>query len=152
LVPLSLAKFGIKKTMTIGLVALVIRYAAYCVGGLLDQRMFYFAGIWIHGIIFGFFFVGGQVYIDKKAPPEIRAQAQGLIGLLCFGVGWLVGNFVNAMLIEKYTVIQDGGEALTDWNPIWMITIISTVVLLGAFLVFFRDDIRDESKAAEEAS
>jgi nucleoside transporter len=151
LVPLSLAKFGVKKTMMIGLVALVVRYAAYWVGGVLDQRMFYFAGIWIHGIIFGFFFVGGQVYIDKKAPPEIRAQAQGLMGLLCFGIGWLVGNFVNAMLIEKYTVIQDSGEALTNWNPIWMITIISTVVLLGAFVVLFKDDIREGATATEEA-
>ena len=85
LVPLSLARFGIKKTMMIGIAGLIIRYAAYWAGGMFDQRMLYFLGIWVHGIIFGCFFVGGQVYVDKKAPPEIRAQAQGLIGLLCFG-------------------------------------------------------------------
>jgi len=138
LVPLSLAKFGIKKTMMIGIVGLIIRYAAYWAGGMYDQRMLYFLGIWVHGIIFGCFFVGGQVYVDKKAPPEIRAQAQGLIGLLCFGIGWLAGNFINAMLIEKYT----GADEVVNWSPIWIITTICSVVLLIAFALFFKDDVR----------
>ena len=145
LVPLSLAKFGVKKTMMIGIVGLIIRYAAYWAGGMYDQRMLYFLGIWVHGIIFGCFFVGGQVYVDKKAPPEIRAQAQGLIGLLCFGIGWLAGNYINAMLIEKYT----GADEVVNWSPIWIITTISSVVLLIAFALLFKDDVRTVEAAAE---
>jgi hypothetical protein len=38
--------------------------------------------------------------VDKKAPPEIRAQAQGLIVLVCFGVGMLIGNFGNGAFID----------------------------------------------------
>ena len=148
LVPLSLAKFGVKKTMMIGIVGLIIRYAAYWAGGMYDQRMLYFLGIWVHGIIFGCFFVGGQVYVDKKAPPEIRAQAQGLIGLLCFGIGWLAGNYINAMLIEKYT----GADEIVNWSPIWIITTICSVVLLIAFALLFKDDVRTaEAPATEEA-
>jgi len=139
LVPLSLAKFGVKKTMMIGLLGLIIRYVAYWAGGSLDQRFLYFVGIWVHGIIFGCFFVGGQVYVDKKAPPEIRAQAQGLIGLLCFGIGWLAGNFINGMLIEKYT----GADEIVNWNPIWIITTICSVILLVAFALLFKDDVKD---------
>ena len=30
-----------------------------------DQTMMYYVAILIHGVIFGFFFVGGQVYVDK---------------------------------------------------------------------------------------
>lgn len=145
LVPLSLAKFGIKKTMMIGIGGLIIRYAAYWAGGTYDQRVLYFLGIWVHGIIFGCFFVGGQVYVDKKAPPEIRAQAQGLIGLLCFGIGWLAGNYINAMMIEKYT----GADEVVNWSPIWIITTICSVVLLIAFGLLFREDVKEIAAATE---
>jgi fucose permease len=148
LVPLSLAKLGIKRTILIGLAALVLRYIIFWAGGVYDQTAFYYMAILIHGVIFGFFFVGGQVYVDKKAPPEIRAQAQGLIGLLCFGVGWLVGNFFNASLIDKYTVIQENGDKVTNWNTIWIIAAAISAVLLAAFAVLFREDVKQASEPA----
>lgn len=149
LVPFALMRFGVKRTMVIGLVALLVRYIAFWVGGLYDQDMLYFVAILVHGIIFGFFFVGGQVYVDKKAPAEIRAQAQGLIVLMCYGVGMLAGNFFNGKLIEVYTteqIIDAIATKTTDWNVIWMITTIISAVLVGAFCVLFRDDV---SKKAE---
>jgi nucleoside transporter len=100
LVPFALMRLGLKWTIITGLVALVVRYLAFWAGGATDQNILYFVAIWVHGIIFGFFFVGGQVYVDKKAPPQIRAQAQGLIFLICFGIGMLAGNYGNAALIE----------------------------------------------------
>jgi nucleoside transporter len=146
LVPISLARIGVKKTIMIGLAALVARYVIFWAGGVYNQTFLYYMAILIHGLIFGFFFVGGQVYVDKKAPPEIRAQAQGLIGLLCFGVGWLVGNFFNAALIDKYTVVQDNGGRVTNWITIWIITTIISAVLLVAFTLFFRDDAKKASE------
>ncbi len=101
LVPLALARWGVKWAMVAGLVALLVRYVAFWFGGQFDQTLFYYVGILVHGVIFGFFFVGGQVYVDKKAPAEIRAQAQGLIVLVCFGVGMLIGNFSNGAFIDS---------------------------------------------------
>jgi nucleoside transporter len=100
LVPLALARKGAKWTMVIGLIALLARYVSFWFGGQYDQTLFYYVGILVHGVIFGFFFVGGQVYVDKKAPAEIRAQAQGLIVLVCFGLGMLIGNFTNQAFID----------------------------------------------------
>ena len=145
LVPFALVKFGVKKTMLIGLAALVARYVSFWGGGTLDQNSLYFLGILVHGIIFGFFFVGGQVYVDKKAPPEIRAQAQGLIVLICFGVGMLLGNFINGKLIEIYTV-----EEGINWDPIWMITTICSVILLAVLAFFFKDDVQETVAVVEE--
>ena len=150
LVPFALMRFGVKWTMVIGLAALLARYIAFWTGGVYDQNILYFVAIWVHGIIFGFFFVGGQVYVDKKAPAEIRAQAQGLIVLICYGVGMLAGNFFNGKLIEVYTteqIIDAVTTKSTDWNVIWMITTIITAVLLGAFCVLFRDDVRTKAEA-----
>ncbi len=100
LVPLALARKGVKWTMVVGLIALLARYVSFWFGGQYDQTVFYYVGILVHGVIFGFFFVGGQVYVDKKAPAEIRAQAQGLIVLVCFGLGMLIGNFTNQAFID----------------------------------------------------
>jgi nucleoside transporter len=141
LIPLALARFGVKWTMVIGLGALAIRYVALWGGIAADQTFLYYIAILVHGIIFGFFFVGGQVYVDKKAPPEIRAQAQGLIVLICFGVGMLFGTFFNVELIERYT-----SDGVCNWNPVFVINAIISAVLVVALCVFFRNDIKQASE------
>ncbi len=45
LVPFALAKFGVKKTMLIGLAALLARYVSFWGGGTLNQNSLYFLGI-----------------------------------------------------------------------------------------------------------
>jgi len=148
LVPFLLARFGVKWTMVIGIAGLVFRYLMFWAGSKEDVAILYYLAILIHGLIFGCFFVGGQVYIDKKAPPEIRAQAQGLIGLLCFGVGWLVGNYVNALLIDHYKIASESGVMVTDWQSIWKVITAVSVVLLVAFALLFRDDVSKAKVAA----
>lgn len=143
LVPLALAKLGVKWTMVAGLVALAVRYFALWGGVAAEQTFLYYIAILVHGAIFGFFFVGGQVYVDKKAPPEIRAQAQGLIVLICFGVGMLIGTFANVELIERYTT-----EGACNWSPVFAIAAIISAVLVGALCVLFRDDVTKPAKAA----
>jgi len=144
LVPIVLLRVGIKWTMCIGLVALVARYLFFLFGGTQDQTWMIYGGILVHGIIFSFFFVGGQIYVDKKARPQIRAQAQGLLFLLSFGIGLLVGNFFNGMLIARNTteeLVSGGMTKVYDWNTIWGITTAISVVLLAAFVFLFRDKL-----------
>ncbi len=143
LVPLALLRFGVKWTMVAGLVALAIRYFALWGGVAASQTSLYYIAILVHGIIFGFFFVGGQVYVDKKAPPEIRAQAQGLIVLICFGVGMLIGTFFNVELIERYTT-----DGVCNWNPVFVINAILSAILVVALCVVFRDDVKQVSEPA----
>ena len=147
LVPLALKRFGVKWTMAIGLAALTIRYVALWGGVAADQTFLYYVAILVHGIIFGFFFVGGQVYVDKKAPPEMRAQAQGLYFLLCYGIGQFLGTFFNVKLIERYTA-----DGVCDWNPVFVITSVFSVVLLVALSALFRNDAKQaaESESADQ--
>jgi len=146
LVPLALARFGPKWTMALGLLALAIRYFALWGGMAADQTMMYYVAILIHGVIFGFFIVGGQVYVDKKAPPEIRAQAQGLIVLICFGVGMLLGTFFNVEIIERYTT-----DGVCNWKPVFMISAVMSVVLLAALAALFKNDVVKAAQVAGEA-
>ena len=134
LVPLAIKKFGLRKTMIFGLIALTIRYLSFYTGGVITQPWMYYIGILIHGLIFGFFYVGGQIYIDKKAPKHLKSQAQGFIFLVTFGLGLLVGNFICAKLIDFYK-----SEAGYNWDAIWGITTLFSVLLLILFVAFFRN-------------
>jgi len=133
LVPIVLVRIGLKWTMTIGLVALVIRYLFFWLGGIQDQHWMIYGGILVHGVIYSFFFVGGQIYVDKCATKEIRAQAQGLMFLLSFGLGLLIGNFISGNLIEHYTS-QTGAH---DWSSIWRIMTLISTGLLVLFVAAF---------------
>jgi hypothetical protein len=139
MVTVALAKMGVKWAMATGLLAMVLRYVAFYLGGIYQIDALYFVGILVHGIIFGFFFVGGQIYIARKAPKEIQAQAQGFIFLVTFGLGLLVGNFANGALIDHYTTTVNSVKAY-DWKSIWAITTGLTVALLALFLLLFKDD------------
>ena len=143
LVPLALSRFGVKWTIVAGLGALAVRYFALWGGVAAGQTFLYYIAILVHGIIFGFFFVGGQVYVDKKAPPEMRAQAQGLYFLLCYGIGLFVGTFINVKLIERYTT-----DGVCNWNPVFAIIAAVSVALFVALCALFRDDVKQVSKPA----
>lgn len=154
MIPLALARLGIKWSLAVGLVALLVRYVSFYFGGTMEQTWLYFVAIGVHGLIFGFFFVGGQIYIDKKAPKEIRAQAQGLIFLMSFGTGLLIGNFFNGKLIDYYSTktmvatMVEGVEEMVEqttynWDMIWGITTVFSLVLLIAFIALFHDKLKD---------
>jgi nucleoside transporter len=135
LVPVAIKKFGLRKTMILGLGALSIRYLSFYTGGMVSQFWMYYIGILIHGLIFGFFYVGGQIYIDKKAPEQLKSQAQGFIFLVTFGAGLLVSNFLCARLIHHYKTASG-----YNWDAIWGITTLVSVGLLLGFALLFRED------------
>lgn len=134
LVPLAIKKFGLRKTMVFGLGALLIRYLSFYAGGVITQPWMYYIGILIHGLIFGFFYVGGQIYIDKKAPAQLKSQAQGFIFLVTFGAGLLVGNFLCARLIHHYKT-----AAGYNWDAIWGFSSLTSLGLLFAFILLFKE-------------
>ena len=110
------------------------------VGGL------YFGAIAVHGAIFGFFFVAAQMYIDKKAPADIKAQAQGLY-FFFYGIAQIVGTFFSEKLISSYTTSPVQGLAqvaqTTDWGSIFWIEAAISAALLVFFYLFFKNDVKE---------
>jgi nucleoside transporter len=128
-VPFMIRKFKISTVLILGLIFLALRNFSFYAGIASDMPGVYFIGILVHGIIFGYFFLGGQTYIDQKVPVSLRAQAQGFIFLVTFGLGMLVGNFVNANLLENY-----------GWTSAWLISALLSLGLAVVMLLFFRTD------------
>lgn len=145
LIPIAIKKFGLRMVMIFGLFALVVRYVSLYLGGVLDQQWLFYLGILVHGLIFGFFYVGGQIYIDKKTPDELKSQAQGFIFLVTFGLGLLAGNLIDGKIISLFHD-NSTGVRIYDWDSIWGITSILLIALLVAFITMFKNDIPEKAK------
>lgn len=128
-----LLRSGIKKTLIFGLIALTIRYAAFYLGAETNMQAFYYVGIIVHGLIFGLFYVGGQVYTDNVAPEGMKATAQGLLFFLVWGIGFLIGTLFNGWLIHTFRA-----GSLCDWPIVFAISAIASFVLLILFAIFFK--------------
>ena len=101
--PLFFARLGVKWMLAVGMLAWVVRYALFALGAPTSIHWMIIGGIVLHGICYDFFFVTGQIYTDKKAPAQMRAQAQGLLVMLTLGLGMLIGAQVAGKVEAYYT-------------------------------------------------
>ena len=129
-----LVKYGYKKALLFGLVALFIQYISLYTGVVSGQQWLYYIGILPHGLIFGLFFIAGQVYTDKVVPQEYKAQAQGFLAFMTWGVGIFIGNLINGKLIEHFKVDQHA-----NWSLLYAIASVSTVVVIILFAICFKN-------------
>jgi len=93
LVPFFLLRLGVKWMLLVGMLAWALRYVLF--GMFPSTPAMLVGGIILHGICYDFFFVTGQLYTDRVSPPETRTSAQALVGLLTYGAGMLVGNYLH---------------------------------------------------------
>jgi MFS family permease len=96
LIPFFFRKLGVKNMILVGIAAWVIRYILFAYGAPAQVTWMLLAGVVLHGVCYDFFFVTGFIYTDKKAPTEIRGQAQGLLVFLTQGVGMFFGYRIMA--------------------------------------------------------
>ena len=97
-------------------------------------------GILLHGICYDFFFVTGQIYVDKKSTPAVRGQAQGFLVLVTYGVGMFIGAQVAGALYNRF--LGDAATlTLARWEDFWYVPAVFAGVIMLFFLVTFRDDV-----------
>jgi nucleoside transporter len=131
-------KLGIKWALIIGLLALLVRYLSFYFGIISGNDYLHIIGILVHGVIFGLFYVGGQVYTDRMAPKDLKAQAQGFLAFAVWGVGLFIGVIFNGWLIDVFSSKQNG-ELIYEWQSIFAITTILSAITLLLFILFFKE-------------
>ena len=72
--------------------------------------------------------------MDNTAPKEIQASAQGLITLVTYGFGMLIGSWSSGWFLDYYTL----SEAHL-WKSVRLIPAIMALVAALALLFFFKD-------------
>lgn len=145
--PLCFARLGVKWMLAVGMAAWAVRYGLF--SGAADEQVKWMVlgGIVLHGVCYDFFFVTGQIYVDRKAGARVRGQAQGFFVLITQGLGMLIGAQVMARLVKNYTSDPGG---VVDWKAVWMYPAVFAGVVLVAFVLLFKDRAAD-SESPEPA-
>jgi nucleoside transporter len=138
LMPLMFARLGVKKMLMLGMAAWVLRYALFALAAPSAVFWMILVGIALHGICYDFFFVTGQIYVDKRATPAVRSQAQGFFVLVTYGVGMLIGAQIAGRV---YGSFLNGAQGLTldQWARFWWLPSGFALAVLIFFTLAFRD-------------
>lgn len=140
LMPLMFMRLGVKWMLAIGMGAWILRYALFAIGA--PDAVFWMVagGVLLHGICYDFFFVTGHIYVDKKSTPAVRAQAQGILVLVTYGLGMFVGAQVAGSIFNRFL---GGATTLTleRWQEFWWVPAGFAFFVLVLFMLTFKDDV-----------
>ncbi len=132
--PWFFRRLGVKWMLLVGMAAWTARYTLFAFGNNADLVWMLYAGILLHGICYDFFFVTGQIYVDTKAPGDLRAAAQGFIAFVTLGVGMFIGSWASGRVVDAFRI----GATGHDWHRIWLVPAAGAAVVLVLFALFFR--------------
>lgn len=149
LMPFFFVRLGVKWMLGVGMFAWVLRYALFALGAPDTVTWMILAGIALHGVCYDFFFVTGQIYVDMKANKKIRGQSQGLIVILTYGVGMLIGAQLAGLTYNSF--LGDASVlSLDQWYNFWWIPAIFAGAVMIFFIALFKDRVLDKEAKAED--
>lgn len=138
-----LMKAGFKVLLMMGAVCWIIRSVLFSQAALDANMMYVLIGLMLQGFCWDFFFTVGDIYVDRKARPEIKAQAQSLRFMVSNGFGLLFASTICGQIFNS-TVTEQGGKALPQWESFWLFSAIIAAVISLFFFIFFKDDLSKE--------
>lgn len=147
--PMFFVRLGVKWMLLVGMFAWVLRYALFAAAA--DQGVFWMimAGIVLHGVCYDFFFVSGQIYVDKKSIPSIRGQAQGFLVLITYGVGMLIGTQVAGWVFNGFLRANADTLSPAQWQSFWTLPAIFAAAVMVFFGLTFHERLGTGSRARQ---
>jgi nucleoside transporter len=136
ILPWFFLKFGLKWVMLTGMIAWTLRYALFAIAAPAGIEWMIMLGILLHGACYDFVYVAGQIYIDKKASSDIRAQAQGMFVFISYGVGQGLGTLGAGFVFNN---IMGAGNALTQWQLFWTVPLLFAAIVTTLFFIGFKE-------------
>jgi nucleoside transporter len=148
LLPIFFLRYlSVKSIFVLGLGAWALRYVLLASSTTEDAAIY--LALLLHGICFAFIFVLGPMYTDRKAPKELQASAQGLLVLVTWGVGQLLGIYLSGWFFDYCELPKSPGGLTHDWRTYWFWAAGMSAAITGLFFVLFRDRI-DMRPATQE--
>jgi nucleoside transporter len=149
--PWFFRRLGVKYMLLVGMAAWTARYVLFALGDNGALVWMLYGGILLHGICYDFFFVTGQIYVDTKAPDDLRAAAQGFIAFVTLGVGMFIGSWLSGLVVDAYAVAGPG-PAQHAWRSIWLVPAAGAAAVLVLFGLFFRAGGAEAGRVRERVS
>ncbi len=149
LIPFLFTRLGVKWMLAMGMLAWFVRFGLFAGASIGGVYWMIFLGILIHGICYDFFFVTGQIYIDKKTTLDVRGQVQGLLILLTQGLGMLLGAQLSGLFVNS---VGEGGTLIASgWQLFWSVFAVAAIIFALVFVFLFDDKVDDKIDEAETA-
>ena len=127
-VPITVARLGVKKTMLLGAGMWALRFGLSMLG---SPWWLMIVSIGLHGFCFGFFFVVAQMYVDRAATGDIKATAQSFLMFVIYGMGTIVGSVLAGELLKQFR---------PDWAKIWFGPFVLTLLCMAVFAALFKGE------------
>ncbi|GAA5109310.1 MFS transporter [Orbus sasakiae] len=135
-----LGRFGFKKVILFGAISWIIRSLILSQAAVSDHYFLYIVGaLLLQGLCWDFFFTAGDIYVDKKAGPGIKAQAQGLRFIVSNGFGVFMAASVCGFINNRVVTEKAMPAAASQWQEFWIYPAIVAVVVTIGFWIFFND-------------
>jgi len=149
LLPVFFTRYlSVKSIFLLGLAAWAARYVLLASSTTEDVAVY--AAILLHGACFAFIFVLGPMYVDRKAPKELQASAQGLLTLVTWGLGLLLGTELSGQFLERYKLAEHVGEIGHDWRMFWLWAGLMSAAVAVIFAALFR--VKDDAPSQVHAA
>lgn len=129
-IPFFLRRFGIKKVMLMSMFAWVLRFGLFGIGNPGTGLPLLILSMIIYGMAFDFFNISGSLFVEKEAPSNIRASAQGLFMFMTNGIGAMIGGYCSGLIVDHFTK-----NGITDWQSTWF-TFAGYALVLGLVFPF----------------
>lgn len=144
IMPFFFARLGVKYMLVVGMLAWALRYVLFSNG----SPPALYLGIILHGICYDFFFVTGQIYVDQKAPREMRGAAQGFIAFATLGFGSFIGSVLGGRILDVFKIAENPPSY--NWSQFWLIPAAGALLVMVLFALLFND--RDVKPAPEKVA
>tara|TARA_B110000211_G_C14054763_1_gene542824 strand:- start:448 stop:1644 length:1197 start_codon:yes stop_codon:yes gene_type:complete len=130
--PFFIKKWGIKKVVLIAMFAWAVRYVLFAFGNQ-DLVVLLYIAIALHGVCYDFFFVAGQLYVDKFSPKHLKGAAQGLLTQATYGVGMFIGAMFSGIVVDNFKITEGH-----DWESTWMVPAFISLMVMILFGILFK--------------
>ena len=146
--PFLLRTCGYKWSMVIGIALMAVRYICFYGSVKMGCPALDFAGILLHGAVFGFIIVNAQMYATEVAPPELRNQAQGLTMTLTGSIG----VFLSVTIFNRVLAANVKPDGTHDWSTPYLLAFGLSVALAVLTALLFKpnssrnQNIKDTSR------
>ncbi|MBK1792630.1 MFS transporter [Persicirhabdus sediminis] len=138
-----ISKGKIRLLFLVAMGAAVVQYSLFVAAGINGGLAAAYIGISMHGPCFAFFFITGQMFVNRRVSGELRTQAQALITVLANGVGAVMGSLVCGWYFASVAGLSH------HWLWFWGGLAVMVLACGVYFLIGFR---RDESEDGGDAN
>ncbi len=141
LIPFALKRFGIKRVITIAMLAWVLRFGFFGIGNPGSGLWLLILSMIVYGVAFDFFNVSGALFVEQETDNSVKASAQGLFMLMTNGLGASFGMIVAGAVVNKFVspVAVDGNVYMIgNWSAPWLIFSAYALVVVILFNILFK--------------